>query len=79
MTMLCDSMIAAAFRLLSIILQEVYTRCCVPISPESVIALRSMDSAREWQPPTAARFLPAAGQKAELSCPPKEPWLHHTA
>ena len=59
--------------MLSIILQEVYTICCVPISPESVIALRFMDSAREWLPPTAARFLLAAVQKAELSCPPKEP------
>ena len=66
-------MIAAVFGLLSIFLQEVYTRCCVPISPESVTALRFMDSAREWLPPTAARFLPAAVLKAELSCPPEEP------
>ena len=44
----------------------------VPISPRSCTAPRSTASAREWLPPTAARFWPAAVRRAALSSPTKE-------
>ena len=43
----------------------------VPISPRSCTARRSTASAREWLPPTAARFWPAAAPRAVPVCPTK--------
>jgi len=47
-------------------------KCCVPISPKSATDRKSMVSEREWQPPTAVKFLPAAVLRAEPSCLLKE-------
>ena len=47
-------------------------KCCVPISPRSATDRKSMGLEREWQPPTAVKFLPAAVLRAEPSCLLKE-------